>query len=179
MRGDTLHLCIGCHTTTAEIQRDQLVDLRPNVGCQRCHGPGREHVLAMQTGSHERSISVTRSAAEEIALCGQCHRLPSSDPDPRPSPDILQNIRFQPASLMQSKCFQQSEDLKCSTCHNPHQHASDNLEHYVQRCMSCHTGSQKKSCPVSPRADCIRCHMPAIDIHRGIKFHDHWIRVRA
>jgi hypothetical protein len=24
----------------------------------------------------------------------------------------------------------------------------------------------------------VRCHMPPVEIHRGIEFHDHWIRVR-
>lgn len=177
IRGDTLSSCLGCHTTSLRIERDQIVDLHPNVGCQSCHGSGAEHVAAKRAGS-TGGIRVPQTAAQEIELCGRCHRLPSSEPSPQLSPDIVRNVRFQPANLIQSRCYQQSADLRCSTCHDPHQPVSRDVTHYVERCLSCHTSGSGKVCRVSPGEDCIRCHMPAIDVHRGIEFHDHWIRIR-
>jgi len=183
IRGDTLTGCIGCHTTTAEISNHQLADVRPNVGCQSCHGPGREHVTAMQDGTfHDEQPGYSglskQTAAQEIELCGKCHRLPSDKPDAHLSPNIIQNVRFQPAGLIQSKCYTASDDLRCSTCHDPHATVSRDRADYVRRCLDCHGGSESTHCPVSPQEKCIECHMPAIDVHRGIEFHDHWIRVR-
>jgi len=183
VRGDTLTSCVGCHTVTAEISGHQLVDVRPNVGCQSCHGPGGEHATAMREGTSsvtERGYAeLTRQTAEEeIALCGRCHRLPSDTPTANASPDIIRNVRFQPAGLIQSPCYIGSQDLRCSTCHDPHEPVSRDTSHYVRRCLDCHGDSSAAHCPVSPRDNCIGCHMPAIDVHRGIEFHDHWIRVR-
>jgi len=178
IRGDTLTRCIGCHTISAELGRQELQGLRPHVGCQSCHGPGREHVIAMESGGRGGYSGFTEmSAMQEMELCGRCHRLPEDEPHDRLSPNIIENVRFQPAGLLQSRCFTKSGTLKCTTCHDPHQPVSRDQAYYEQRCLDCHR-PPKTACPVSPSDNCISCHMPAIDVHRGIKFHDHWIRVR-
>ncbi len=209
LRGDKLHRCVACHTTTADIVKRKIDNLRPNVGCQSCHGPGEQHVLAMRADERGEVIEggdaiesggylgfTQRTALEEVQLCGKCHRLP--DGGSEISPGNIRNVRFQSVGILQSSCFKESGGrLKCSTCHNPHRPVSRELEHYVNRCLSCHsetspsassgrnpeetTASQTPAtlvCPVSPRKNCVSCHMPAIDVHRGIEFHDHWIRVR-
>ena len=180
IQGDLLTQCIGCHTTSAEITRQEIVNLRPNVGCQNCHGPGREHVIAIEQGQSGNYTGFTKqSASAEIALCGRCHRLPNSDANVKLEPDNIHIVRFQSVGLLQSECFQRGgKSLKCSTCHDPHQPVSHDAMHYVGQCLSCHGKSETKHCPISPRTGCIPCHMPSIDIHRGIRFHDHWIRVR-
>jgi hypothetical protein len=180
IRGDTLTRCIGCHTVTAEIAGQQLTDLRPNVGCQSCHGPGREHVAAQESEGVDSYAGFTsQAAAREIELCGRCHRLPEDPSNAHVSPNLIENIRFQPAGLIQSRCYKSSSDLRCTTCHDPHERVSRDRDHYVRRCLSCHGQPESTVCPVSPRENCISCHMPAIAVHRDIKFHDHWIRVRT
>jgi hypothetical protein len=181
IQGDKLTRCVSCHTTSGEIVRQEIVNLRPHVGCQSCHGPGREHLIAVESGgTGDYSGFSQRSATAEIHLCGRCHRLPNAEPDMPVDPDNRKLVRFQSVGLLQSACFQLAgQSLKCSTCHDPHQPVVRDAGHYVQRCLSCHgqPGSSSKSCPVSPGTRCIQCHMPPVDVHRGITFHDHWIRV--
>jgi hypothetical protein len=179
IRGDNLTRCIACHTTSGEVAGEEIAGLRANVGCQSCHGPGREHVTAVNNGgSGGYAGAIEQTALEEVRRCGRCHRFPADDDAPAAADDI-RNVRFQPVGLMQARCFtESSEGLKCSTCHDPHQRVSRDASHYVQKCVSCHSGPENHTCPISPKTDCVKCHMPPVEIHRGIQFHDHWIRIR-
>lgn len=181
MQGDLLDRCVDCHTTTGKIVQQQIENLTPHVGCQNCHGAGREHVAAMKEGRQGSFQGFTQqSAMEEIEMCGSCHRLPDTDSGTAESPNDIRIVRFQSVGLLQSQCFQRSpDDLRCSTCHDLHQPVAREPSHYVTRCLNCHDQPATANCPVSPRTDCVKCHMPAVDIHRGIEFHDHWIRVRS
>jgi Cytochrome c554 and c-prime len=181
MRGDTLSNCVGCHVTESEFVKQRIEGLQPHVGCQSCHGPGREHVTAIEEGTDDKFIGFTeQSAREEVEVCGNCHRLGHSDPEVELSPDNIHHVRFQSVGLLQSRCFTESgEQLSCTTCHDPHRTVSRNKQHYVDQCLKCHGEAESIQCAVSPRTNCIQCHMPPIDIHRGITFHDHWIRVRT
>ncbi len=181
LRGDKLTSCVNCHTTQGEIVRLQIENLSPHVGCQGCHGPGREHVAAMENGAKDGYAGFTEQSAQaEVELCGRCHRLAHAEEGVEVSPHDIRNVRFQSVGLLQTRCFKESDGrLRCSTCHDPHRTVSRDAVHYVDRCLTCHGAPDSTPCPVSPQANCIECHMPAFDIHRGIKFHDHWIRVRA
>lgn len=175
--------CIKCHTTTATIRGAHLDNLRPSVGCESCHGPGREHAAAMQASQSDLAIRFIRgrtTALEEIQMCGRCHRLPEmlSAPPSKSDPKLA---RFQPVGLLNSDCYRRSEErLRCTTCHDPHQSVDLNPANYTSKCVSCHSrvDDGQKLCPQSPKDKCVSCHMPAIEVHPGISFHDHWIRVR-
>jgi hypothetical protein len=184
MRDEKLAACIGCHTTTAEIGRDGLTRLQANVGCERCHGPGAQHV---READRQRAISAlpfgsaATSAEEQIRMCGECHRHPDRLHETAVSTDNPHLARFQPVGLMQSACFRKSSGrMSCTTCHDPHEHALRERDQFEGRCLACHGTGQNQSppCPVSPREKCIACHMPEIDVRPGTKFHDHWIRIR-
>ena len=77
--------CAGCHATGLEIDFENFVegdhsykavvtefdykDL--NIGCERCHGPGSEHILS---GDMTKIITPQHlSAKASNELCGQCH----------------------------------------------------------------------------------------------------------
>jgi predicted CXXCH cytochrome family protein len=184
MRDRELHRCLECHTTDYEIAEHRLNHVLPNVQCEACHGPGGPHVAAAESGEEDallKSIARPATAVDEIALCGRCHRLPDEL-----APDRLERypnslVRFQPVGLLQSRCYTEStEGLACTTCHNPHEPAgSVSAADHERTCIGCHDTGRHTVCPVSPRTDCIRCHMPSIELVRGISFHDHWIRVRS
>ncbi|NLT67491.1 MAG: hypothetical protein GXX84_12890 [Acidobacteria bacterium] len=56
--------CAGCHTTnmnTAALKWGE-----PGIGCEACHGPGRDHIL----GKGDKSKIVKTKQAD---VCGQCH----------------------------------------------------------------------------------------------------------
>ncbi|MGB0598154.1 MAG: multiheme c-type cytochrome [Rubripirellula sp.] len=185
MHGETLDRCVYCHTTTAQITGNRIDNLVANVNCEKCHGPGSEHVALARQSATPPPYSVGKAdwdVESEIQLCGDCHRLPQSlsKSELREYPD--NSVRFQPVGLLRSACYLKSgRQLRCSTCHDPHvsTHGVSTAEH-IQNCISCHDESIEKHtiCPVNASSGCIECHMPAIDQKQGIKFHDHWIRVR-
>lgn len=180
--GEKLEACVDCHTTTARIENTQVVDLLPHVQCERCHGPGSRHLAAVESGETELHLNFVpgqTSALEEIQMCGECHRLPFMFDDMTISRTDPKLTRFQPVGLLQSPCFTQSGgQLRCTTCHDPHEASSSRSPSaYEAVCRDCHTEHRVAGCPVSA-GDCISCHMPAVEVHPGIAFHDHWIRIR-
>lgn len=184
VHGKHMDACVSCHTTSGTIVDQKIVDLVPNVNCEKCHGAGSEHVRQARESKSPPPFSVGNAdwnAESELQLCGECHRMPSdfSPKQLREYPPLM--ARFQPVGMLRSECYLQSHgELKCTTCHNPHQ-ASDakSMSEYVDDCLQCHakTTTEHVTCPVSPTDGCIECHMPAIRFEQGLTFHDHYIRV--
>lgn len=82
--------CLFCHNAFPEVEQDHYSaadlfpeDLPEGTGCQRCHGPGAEHVnVALSAGDLEAIRgAITNPARLEPALrdsvCMQCHLLPA------------------------------------------------------------------------------------------------------
>ncbi len=88
-----------------------------------------------------------------------------------------------PDRLRQSACFQASETITCSTCHDPHVPIESMAEnHYRDICQSCHVeGASRLTCPTEEASlgeNCTDCHMPASgseDIPH-VTITDHYIR---
>lgn len=178
--------CFDCHTTlTSQVSQSVLdVDnMWPNVSCERCHGPAREHVEAARRGEANLAMPFGIdgwTAAQQMELCGHCHRHPDKAPPSDLRPDNIEIVRFQPVGLMQSACYKRSEGgLSCVTCHEPHTRSSSDRPSYEPACLSCHQGANQVKCSVSPGSGCIDCHMPRRDAGQGILFTDHWIRIQG
>lgn len=175
-----LERCLECHATRGEIRDQEIQGLVPNVGCQKCHGPGREHATAMReaaAGGQPSPARPKRSGIEQIRACSRCHLQSDADNELKAMPDHIRSVRVQAAELLQSRCFTQSDDrLACSTCHDPHAPISRDPAAYARRCLECHAAPNGISCPVSSAADCVRCHMPIVDADGALKRHDHRIR---
>jgi len=175
--------CVGCHSVTGQVHGATVDDLRPGVGCESCHGPGRAHAASMTEGGEVSAIlfgARQATAVAEIRMCGRCHRLPEMivPPEPVTEPKLA---RFQPVGLLNSACFQKAGgQLRCTTCHDPHAPAERSAAHYVAICLKCHSREtpQAHVCPQSASERCVECHMPAVEVHPRVVFHDHWIRVR-
>jgi len=187
--------CFGCHTSylgnvQGEIQTSQMI---PGVSCVRCHLNGKEHIKAVERG--EKDLKLTKwnqlSPLESINRCGECHRrFDQMEPDEiHPDNDLL--IRFAPIGMSQSPCFIKQGELNlppgkssrfdCTTCHNPHQQASRDPEHYRKICLNCHSnlkGHASVCSQESMQSDCLKCHMPPVNVHDNLSFTDHWIRIR-
>lgn len=89
-------------------------------------------------------------------------------------------IRFAPVGFQRSRCFRESRDFSCVTCHDPHGNVRKEPEFYRTVCSGCHGNKPRQTpCPVQPRGDCVSCHMPRAIIQRNGIFTDHWIRVPA
>jgi hypothetical protein len=195
--------CFGCHTTQASARPPRQIDqetMIPNISCERCHGPGRAHVLAARRGAPVAELELPfgpdRYTADSLLiLCGTCHRHPSRSQVGQIRPDDPHLARFQPVGILQSRCFRESGGaFSCTTCHDPHARASTDRAAYLAVCLSCHSGGAPDAgapptppgistvagtpCPVEPRGDCVNCHMPRVEAGQNVLFADHWIRIR-
>ena len=184
MGPDHLRTCFGCHatvTSTCSPNRLETATLLPNVSCERCHGPARDHVEAARRGETDLTMPMGHDRVEprvEVNLCGECHRLPRSVAASSISPDNPGIVRFQGVGVSMSACYAKGMgSLRCTTCHDPHDRASSDHSHYEAACLSCHRSAQaQKACPISPAANCVGCHMPRREVRGNGVFTDHWIR---
>jgi predicted CXXCH cytochrome family protein len=69
MQRPTGPTCDGCHSVDYNIHTKQVAEW--NVGCERCHGPGSEHVAHPSRGNILNPDQM--DAAAETDMCIQCH----------------------------------------------------------------------------------------------------------
>jgi tetratricopeptide (TPR) repeat protein len=189
---ESVRRCLHCHATSFKAVQEPLG--RPeahdaSIGCERCHGPGGNHLRAIALGFSEPAIGQVGSdpASHLIALCGQCH-----DGTPGATPDEPNFVRFQSRTFILSRCYiEGGGSFSCVTCHDPHQDVATSRTHYETKCLQCHpravqsdspphahTERARAACPVSPRENCLDCHMPKVrDATPRTVFTDHGIRV--
>jgi predicted CXXCH cytochrome family protein len=78
MQRPTGPTCDGCHSVNYDIHTRQVTEW--NVGCERCHGPGSEHVAHPTRTNILNPAQMDDVAADDT--CIQCH----SQGEPRTSP---------------------------------------------------------------------------------------------
>jgi hypothetical protein len=171
--------CIGCHSTVVPPPPLPLTPqtMIANVGCERCHGPRKQHVILAGRGLPEQSKPMIdqHDASAHMETCSACHR---DERSVSADSTAAERARFQPYGLKKSECYLQSSgQLTCSTCHDPHDTTSHDRQQYIEQCQSCHQPQAASICPEKPTGDCIECHMPLTPWTQGIAFRDHWIRV--
>lgn len=184
--------CFSCHSTGAVIEGRLDVDrLTPGITCEGCHGPGEKHVSLMRQAKDQRLpsgkaiLNPGRFDTEGITqFCGSCHR--SWIQVQMMGIRGVENVRFQPYRIFNSKCYDHSDRrISCTACHEPHSELVSGSANYDARCTACHgpaggastTVKQAPSCPRSA-SNCVSCHMPKIELPGShFKFTDHQIRV--
>jgi hypothetical protein len=173
--------CFGCHSTGAVSQgRLNLESMEPGVSCEACHGAAAKHVSAVRSGDvvNAKMPKLGELSAEEMSeLCGKCHRTWSQIA--MHGPFGVNNVRFQPYRLANSKCYDVSDKrIRCAACHNPHQELVVSAASYDSKCAACHSAAgHTKTCPVA-KANCAGCHMPKVALPgANAKFTDHQIRI--
>jgi predicted CXXCH cytochrome family protein len=67
--GATSALCDGCHSVNYNIERKTVTEW--NVGCERCHGPGSEHLARPARANIVNPSRLDPVAAVDV--CVQCH----------------------------------------------------------------------------------------------------------
>jgi Cytochrome c554 and c-prime len=193
--------CLECHATFAASPRGEHAEDDENridksriiygIDCERCHGPGAEHVRYHTTHPGEREgkyILSTRTLSRQQRLdaCALCHSglqvplkpaftfqvgdtlgkyyAPGLQTGTGGNPEVHGN---QYGLLRSSKCFLQSQ-LDCASCHDVHVNEVNNPKLFSQRCMTCHNEPAHNTCTIRPVAglvlsdNCIDCHMPAL-----------------
>jgi hypothetical protein len=167
---DVIYSCFHCHATGVKPGPD-LSAMIPGVTCERCHGPAAGHAA-----SPERQSPRGRFNREEVlALCGECHRLPTPGVSNQPEVEDPVSIRFAPVGLSVSACYQRSQSLTCLSCHSPHERLQKDPPHYNAVCSSCHP--RPPSACRREQQNCIGCHMQKRAVAPYLLFTDHRIRV--
>lgn len=183
--------CLECHSTTFRVEQvatgaRYAEDYQLGISCQKCHGPGAEHVAwhTANPGAAEPHAIYRPSAAprkEQLDACAVCHggalkltqpafsyrpgarfedhfaRLPEPD---SVVPDVHGN---QVALLEQSACFRASPSMTCATCHDVHQAERDPVA-LAGKCLTCHAaGAHPEASTLGERLlrECVDCHMPS------------------
>jgi hypothetical protein len=172
--------CVECHNTWVGHLAGTLNQYRRDgaivgVTCERCHGPGREHLAfhkahpEARTGEyivHPGSLSRER----QIDVCAQCHSNAIKHRTPpftyRPGHALEESFKTlstkyaeddrvanQTLYLRRSKCFQKSDTMTCLTCHDPHSPKSPAATAAVAAaCLKCHAPADCMEQPRLPSA---------------------------
>ena len=185
--------CIACHSGRpnpvagrngqyADPPFDEL-----SIGCESCHGPGKEHVR--KGGAKAAIVNLSRLPAERAEdVCMNCHQggdtrvvqPGKSLQDFRPgqvlnetvaifkiprTPGVATDVDLleHHESMRLSKCFQRSagtqNTMNCIGCHNPHAAKTD----YRAVCVGCHK-TQLAATHQPKTSDCVGCHMPKREV---------------
>jgi hypothetical protein len=173
--------CFGCHTTSVLREAFRAPEaLTPGVSCEHCHGAAAAHVEGFRTGQTVAMKKLSALSTEELSdFCGQCHRTWAQIA--ADGPHNINNVRFQPYRLANSKCYDPSDPrIRCTACHNVHEEVVRASGAYDQKCISCHMAQGKlnaKICRVG-RQNCVSCHMPKLELPGAHdRFTDHDIRI--
>ena len=194
---DIIPRCLECHASYFEwmpppANRYRKTSLVLGVTCEKCHGPGREHVARhrlkspMSPGTSEAIVNPSSLARDrQIDVCALCHSGNGTPIQPALSflpGDVLEDYIVFPyyspedavdvhgsqvQMLRRSKCFQSSATMTCSTCHNVHTPQLDAAA-FSPHCLTCH---QPKQCGQYVKLgeqivhNCIDCHMPVQESH--------------
>jgi Cytochrome c554 and c-prime len=184
--------CLECHASYFDwapppVNRYRKTSLVLGIFCEKCHGPGREHVArhreksSLPAGTPEVIVNpASLSRDRQIDICGLCHSgngtpiqpalsfLPGDALDdyidiPYAGPEDAVDVHGSQVQLLRrSKCFRSSTNLTCSTCHDVHKPQVDAAA-FSPRCLSCH---QPQQCGEFAKMgdqivrNCIDCHMP-------------------
>ncbi|HEY6244991.1 MAG TPA: multiheme c-type cytochrome [Pyrinomonadaceae bacterium] len=199
MSSDETRDCFSCHSTVATAGSQVALDrMLPGVTCEACHGPGGDHVVAMQTKqlADKKIFNPGKMSPDDQSqeFCGSCHRSAEQVMSIRILRGII-TVRFQPYRIFTSKGHDPADPrMTCIACHNPHEDPHENQAYYDERCFACHRsadslksekianretaeGRTATACSVAAR-ECTTCHMPKVEIPGShFQFTDHRIRI--
>ena len=180
--------CLECHATFFEaapppINRYSNTGFALGIQCEKCHGPGREHVAREQikttTPTDKAILNPERFSRDlQMDLCAWCHAGHGQSVTPafsyRPGEPLERYLHFPPLQpntpldvhgnqvelLKRSRCFQASA-MTCLTCHNVHVTQHDAGE-FSAKCLTCHQPDSPTFAKANHRLvkNCIDCHMP-------------------
>ena len=195
--------CLECHASSFEALGDSGTGNRYNrsnyvlgISCEKCHGPGQQHVDLQNAKTTKPSDQLIVNPAKlsrerQIGLCALCHggigvaKAPAFSytagkeledylhlemPGPNEAVDVHGN---QVALLERSHCYQASS-MTCSTCHDVHLPQRDPTA-FSGRCLTCH---KIQSCGLFRKSGdriagkCVDCHLPRLTSNMIVSSHE-------
>jgi predicted CXXCH cytochrome family protein len=199
---DGLAKCLYCHLTNPRTGREPIGPETADraIGCERCHGPGGNHVAALEAGFTDPAIVNPAAASPQDVTMKQCNDCHILDQDFRDG-DLNDPgwVRSQGVGWTMSRCNTESDGaFGCVTCHDPHKSArTTTTAQYDAKCLTCHraappaaadnapasaaqrrAGASNRVCSVDASKGCVACHMPPVRINSlHLKLTDHYIRL--
>jgi predicted CXXCH cytochrome family protein len=178
--------CLHCHVSEmqppihgTESRYGMPLFIHPGVTCERCHGPGSDH---LKGGPIVNPAKLTPERRDQV--CMQCHlegkvaieRAGRHVYEYQPGDNLSDFIRYyvladssklgavsQVEAISESGCKKKSGDrMSCISCHDPHDSPSEGrrVSYYREKCLACHGAVfGAKHHPSQP--DCTGCHMPS------------------
>ncbi len=177
--------CMECHTSyindlPAEAQQFNKKEefdkssLVYSIDCERCHGPGEQHVKYQTDNPQIKTAKFITSynslnRVQKIDMCAVCHSGMSNTvlrstfeftpgdtfakfkvPEYYQTADTTHlDVHGNQVQLLQSsKCYIFSK-MECATCHDVHQNTRGKDALYTQACLTCHTTSNHNYCKMA------------------------------
>ena len=183
--------CVACHAgrvNAIEKVRNRFQPkpfLEEAIGCERCHGPGREHIELQRSGLRgDQPDSIVNPAdlkpALRDAICNQCHlqgeqrvlRYGRTEFDFRPGMALSEVwVAFKKTGDVSTKegaaAVSHVEQMHASRCYSATRGAASD----VLTCLSCHpphhglTPAERVS---HYRQSCLQCHSNEDQTHCGL-----------
>jgi hypothetical protein len=183
--------CLECHGSSFEwlpppLNRFSKTSLVLGITCEKCHGPGRQHVVRYSSETRPRpgeSTAILNPASlardRQLDVCTLCHAgtaqaigpplsfLPGENIDrylyiPDAGPKAPVDVHGNQVQLLkESRCFQ-SSSMTCTTCHDVHQSQRDAAA-FSPHCLTCHKAQQcgqYQKLGEQITHNCLDCHMP-------------------
>ena len=172
MKRPTGPLCDGCHSVNYDVKTRGVTEW--NVGCERCHGPGSDHVRQPTTANIVNPSKLDYVRANDT--CIQCH----SQGQPLQNPIDGQHYDW-PVGFHQGgslKDFWRLEEHRLGettfthfadgTAHKNRMQGNDFVQSVMYRrgvtCFACHDvhGTSNNADLIKPVRDlCVTCHSPS------------------
>jgi hypothetical protein len=170
--------CLNCHASrvqhvaSTQNRYREAPFLEGGIGCERCHGPGSDHVAAMRMGKRSGATLIVNpvrlEAKRRDSVCQQCHLTGAARVEKvgksllafragERLSDYLAVFVWERGpseraatdhgeQLSRSACGKASGSrLWCGSCHDPHSEptASEKVAFYRKGCLQCH---QQQDC---------------------------------
>jgi hypothetical protein len=183
--------CLECHgsyfkSLAPPPNKYDPASLGLGIECERCHGPGREHV-ALYSSTNPPKDGAPKAIVNPESLprnrqvdgCALCHAglgnplqpalsfQPGDALDkylqlPEMDTDLAVDVHGNQVELLKkSRCFR-SSNMTCITCHNVHRVERDAAS-FSKYCLNCHKAQQcGKFATIGAQIanNCVDCHMP-------------------
>jgi hypothetical protein len=192
--------CFECHSSyiqnipneNSTVEKTEWMDKKSlvlGIDCERCHGPGAQHVnFHLQNPEEKLPMYMKKISSlpreRRMDLCSVCHSGNSKiminttfdfkpgdtlshfeNGDKNPGLKKIDVHGNQAELLAGSQCFIKS-NIECSTCHSVHDSGVKTVKMYSQACTSCHSEAKHNFCKMAGQLghvinnNCIDCHMP-------------------
>lgn len=194
--------CMECHSSFADkkmiqgpnftIEEEYVKNaIIPGIDCERCHGPGAQHVNFQQENPTVKTAKFMVSyknlaLPRRIDMCAVCHsgtsiQTATSIFNFKPG-DTLKtlpqysayrgedaDVHGKQKQLLEGSVCYKIGKAECISCHDVHENKKPSLAIYSAKCISCHQEVQHITLKEKDQSilakNCIDCHMPMKESH--------------